>query len=110
ILEKIRFHKGRQPFLIGKIKTKKDLPKIKKLLIKNNFEHAILAWKDSGEILSMRKIDKKIYQYHIRIFKDLEVRAHYEFSSEGSPLGHVRESVFKPKSKFFKKLLKNYLT
>lgn len=73
------------------------------------YESAVLAWKDPGELLSMRKIDKEIFQYHVRLFDDGEIRCHYEFSSEGSPLGHVTESCFEARPEEFKAHLLDFV-
>lgn len=109
VLEKIRIHSFRQDFLLGVLKKDANISEIKKFLQSHNYEDVILAWKDPGELLSMRKIDQKIFQYHIRIFNDGEVRTHYEYSSEGNPWGHVFEKCFEPRSEYFKSLLMEYL-
>jgi len=107
VLERFKVHSGRQEFHIGFIKT--DLEKLRKHLISKGFEEAILAWTDTDEVLSMRNVDKKIYQHHVRVYKDGEVKGHYEYSPEGRPFKHVLESCFKAEKKYFKKLLEKYL-
>lgn len=109
MLEKLHFHKGRQHFLIGKIDTS-ACTEIEIHLEKCGFQKAILAWKDTDETLSMRKIDNDIFQYHIRIFSDGEVRCHYEYTSEGNPWGHIREHLFKPEKEYFQKIVSKWLT
>ncbi len=108
VLEKLHFHHYRQKYHVGFVK-KKDIHKIKKYLLKQGYEPAILAWKDPGEMISMRKIDKEVFSYHLRIFKDWEVRAHYEYASEAKPLYHITEKVFMPKERYYKKLLRRFL-
>lgn len=39
----------------------------------------------------MRKLAGVEYQYHVRLFKDSEVRGHYEFAAETNPIKHLRE-------------------
>ena len=107
MLEKLKIHRGRQPYLVGFLKG--EISALKNYLEREGFEDAILAWKDEGEILSMRKINDEIYQYHIRVFDDGEIRAHYEYSSEGNPWGHVREHHFVPKKRFFSELLEHFM-
>ncbi len=107
-LESLKIHSGRQPYLLGKLKPKYNKKDFETRLKERGFENAILAWKDEGEILSMRKKDKK-FQYHLRLFKDREVRGHYEYSSEGSPLKHVFRSKFEKRKYYFNKLLKDFL-
>ena len=109
LLEKVKFHKGRQPYLLGYLKSNCDLNELREFLTNEGFEDAILTWKDEGEVLNMRKVSDEVYQYHLRIFDDNEVRVHYEFSSEGSPLKHIRESCFEKRSEYFNFLLVNYL-
>ncbi len=109
VLEKLKFHNYRQEWLIGYFGEKYCKSDLVKLLEKNGFENAILTWKDPGEVLSMRKVDKKIFQYHIRLFDDGEIRVHYEYSSEGGPWKHCVEDGFKPCEGYFKKLLGDYL-
>lgn len=108
-LEKLKFHTGRQPFIIGFLKEGLNQSDLKNYLIDNDFELAILAWKDEQEIFSLRKTDNKIFQYHIRLHSDGEIRGHYEYSPEGSPLKHVLEKGLEQKSDFFINLLKDYL-
>ncbi len=108
VLEKLHFHHYRQKYHIGFVK-KKDVLKIKRYLIKSGYGPAILSWKDPGEIVNMRKMDKKVFSYHLRIFDDGEVRAHYEYTSETRPLYHITERVFISKKKYYKNLLKRFL-
>ncbi len=109
ILEKCRFHASRQDFLVGHVESTDHIKQLEYHLIQQWYEKVILAWMDPGEILSMRKLDNKIYQYHIRIFDDREVRWHYEYASEGSPIRHVLEIWFQDKSSYFRELLKDFL-
>lgn len=57
----------------------------------------------------MRKTHDKIFQYHIRLFEDREVRGHYEYSSEGNPFAHVNESTFEKRTNYFKELLNGFI-
>jgi len=107
-LEKLHLHYYRQNYPIGFIKGR-DINKAKGLLIKKGYEKDIFAWKDPGEIISMRKMDGDLFNYHIRIFNDGEVRGHYEYASESKPLKHIFESCFIPKKSYFRALLRKYL-
>ena len=107
--EKLGFHKFRQRFLIGHLNANFNKENLEKMLYEQGFENAIIAWCDPGEVLSMRKINDEIYQYHIRLFIDGEIRAHYEYSPEAKPIDHIRETFFKPETEFFKDLLGGYL-
>lgn len=110
ILERLGFHKGRQKYSVGFLdKSKHNLDVFRQYLVGLGFEHAILAWQDSDEVLSMRKVDNHKFQYHIRLYSDGEIRGHYEYSSEGNPLGHVLEQIFRDEQEFFSNLCKDYL-
>jgi len=108
-------HTRRQPFRIGWIGGKID--DVKKHLKKEGYEDDPLAWVDPGEFISMRiRINRKSqpdkegkFQYHIRVFNDGEVKAHYEYAPEGNPLYHYYEHIFRPRRNYFRKLLKNFL-
>lgn len=107
--ETLGFHNFRQKYIVGQLC--KDLSKESLLdfLHSQGYEKALIAWRDPGEVLSVRKIDKKIFQYHIRLFKDGEIRAHYEYSPESYPMRHFFETHFVPKVEIFKELLKDFL-
>ncbi len=109
LLEHGKIHSKRQDFHQGFLSTNNLLTNLRKYLLKQGFEDAILAWKDPHEILSMRKLDQELFQYHLRIFSDGEVRGHYEYSPEGNPWGHIKEHKFEPTIQYFEHLLKPYL-
>jgi len=111
VLEKMGFHSGRQPWSLGTLNAKYGGEDLRRLLTAAGFEPAILAWKDSDEVLSMRKVDKRVFQWHIRLHTDGEIRGHYEYSSEGNPWRHTFEfeEAFKPDREFFAPLLREYL-
>lgn len=103
------FHDFRQKYLLGQLNANYNKEELITLLLAEGFEPAIIAWRDPGEVLSMRKIHNGIFQYHIRLFIDGEIRAHYEYSPESHPLDHFLEAKFEPKTEFFTKLLGSYL-
>ena len=109
LLEKFGFHRGRQEYHVGYLRPNYTLKEIRNYLVRKGFENAILAWKDSDEVLSMRLVHNKIFQYHIRMYKDMEIRGHYEYSSEGSPLKHISGKYFLQEKEFFQSLLRRYL-
>jgi hypothetical protein len=98
-------HSGRQKYSIGFLKNGFNLRKYLEL---RGFENSYYSWIDDGEVLSMRKVEKG-FQYHIRLFEDMELRGHYEYVPDGFPLKHLREICFKRKKKYFSSLLKLYL-
>lgn len=112
-LERFRIHHHRQDFLLGHLVIGKSHDELKLSLNQIGYEDVILAWRDPGEILSMRLIDpdpgRSIYQYHFRLFSDGEMRCHYEFSSEGNPIGHVLEIGFESRPEIFHAHLVGYI-
>jgi len=99
-------HGGRQDFLIAKKGGSKK--KLEAYLIKKGYEWSYYSWIDDNEILSMRKVVKFKYQYHIRLFSDGEIRGHYEYAPDRYPLKHLCESCFEQKKVYFSRLLKDY--
>lgn len=108
-IERLGFHNFRQKYLLGRLNANYNKESLEGMLQKEGFEKAIIAWRDPGQVLSMRKIHDEIFQYHIRLFIDGEIRAHYEYSPESHPLNHFLEVKFTPETEFFRKLLGRYL-
>ncbi len=110
MLEKTGVHKERQNYLVGFLGDKVSIKEVQDYLTEKGFEKAILSWKDPGERLNLRKIDQDVFQYHLRVFNDGEVRGHYEYSSESRPFSHIYEGVFSPKKQYFLDLMELYLS
>jgi len=88
----IHHEKGRQKFHLGWLAPGKTLEDLEKHLHEKwNFGNHFVAWVDSGQVLSWRKLVNFDYQYHIRVFKDGEIRGHYEYTPESKPLRHFEE-------------------
>lgn len=109
VLEKVGVHKGRQDYRLGYLDKKYAQSDFQTLLISKGYSNSILAWQDTGEILNMRLVDEEIFQYHLRMFKDGEIRGHYEFTPESNPLKHVLAKFFENRSEYFEQLLGDYL-
>ncbi|MSR78984.1 MAG: hypothetical protein EXS59_02455 [Candidatus Taylorbacteria bacterium] len=105
VFEKLGFHDLRQRYLLGRLATKCNIDEFQEYLRNKGFHPVELAWRDPGEIFSMRKIDKGIYQFHIRIFRDGEILGHYEYSPESHILKHFLEIGFKPETESFRQIL-----
>lgn len=109
LIQAFGVHHFRQKYIIGFLRKDKD-PKDFTLHLKSRgYTKAYMAWKDKGEILSLRKIVRKNFQYHIRLFEDGEIRGHYEYTAEANPLGHFYEVVFTDPKEYFEHLLHGYL-
>lgn len=109
VMEFLKIHNSRQKFLLGKLSTNHNKETFTKLLLDQGFEFDIIAFRDPGQIVGMRKFDTPLYQYHIRLFSDGEIHGHYEYSPEARPIAHCFETGIEPREDFFKKLLTEYL-
>lgn len=109
ILERLGFHKGGQDYHIGYVKKNYSISDLKDYLEKKGFEPAVLSWNEKDEVLNLRKVNKRIYQWHIRVFKDREIKGHYEFSSEGSPIAHICKKLFITEEKYYLNLFSKFL-
>lgn len=90
LLLRITQHKGRQKYLLGKLSDKYNIKEVALHLAKNGYGNHFIAWKDDDELLSLRRTIDFQYQYHLRIFKDGEIRGHYEYTPECHPFLHVK--------------------
>ena len=109
-VEWCRIHNFRQRYAIGQLRNQRTKEHLSAFLLSEGYEKAILAWKDPGEVLSMRKIDLHQFQFHIRLFSDGEVRAHYEYAPEVHPWKHFVEVGFEPRREHFIAFLKDFLS
>lgn len=100
-------HKGRQPFLLGTLAPGQSIEELLSFLVSRGFANHFVAWRDDGELVSLRYVEDFTYQYHLRIFKDGEVRAHYEYTPECRPGLHMRNIGMEPRREYFLNLLGN---
>jgi hypothetical protein len=99
------FHdKGRQRYHIGWLAPGKTLKELEEHLhTKWGFGNHFIAWRDRGQVLSWRKLANFHDQYHLRVFRDGEIRGHYEMTPEDHPIRHFNERKEKfPKTEFMK--------
>ncbi len=82
-------HKGRQPFLLGYLRSDRSAEDLRRHLTKHHFEEHFPCWRDDGEVVDVRLRKNFEYQYHLRVFQDGEVRGHYEFTPEYKPFKHI---------------------
>lgn len=97
--------KGRQQFLLGTIAAQFSAKDVIECLIAHGYGNHFIAWKDSGEVASLRLVDGFTHQYHVRIFNDGEVRAHYELTPEAYPIKHYYEVGMEERGEYFQRLL-----
>lgn len=103
-------HSGRQNFLIGYLSPNHKLEDAVNILIAHGYGNHFIAWIDDGEILGMRYVCDFATQYHIRFFKDGEIRGHYEYTPECHPVLHMRDIGMENRKDEFLKLLGNCIT
>ena len=84
-------HEFRQDFLLGKIAHGQSIKGFIAFLVSKGFGNHFIAWKDKGELVSLRYVENFTYQYHLRIFHDGEVRGHFEYTPECYPVKHLLE-------------------
>jgi len=98
-------YEGRQDYLIGKIAPSLSIEEIVAYLIEQGYSNHFIALEDPGEVVSLRYTDSFKYQYHIRVFEDGEVRAHYEFTPECHPILHMKNGNWEDRRHEFLTLL-----
>ena len=82
-------YRGRQPYLLGTIAPQYSIEEFVAHLVEKGYAYHRIALVDEGEVVSLRHVENFIYQYHIRVFEDKEVRGHYEYTPECYPLLHT---------------------
>jgi hypothetical protein len=102
-------HEGRQDFLLGRIHPERGARELVSYLVTQGFGNHFVAWKDTDELVSLRKTEGFRYQYHVRIFTDGEVRCHYEYTPEYRPIQHLIQTGFEERTIEFRNLLKDWI-
>ncbi len=102
-------HKGRQNFLLGKLNPAHSTREFVSHLVNQGFANHFVAWKDTDELVSLRRPDGFRRQYHVRIFTDGEVRGHYEYTPEYKPIQHLFQTGFEERTDDFKKMLQDWV-
>ncbi len=100
---------GRQPFLIGHLSPDTTIEVFIDHLVAHGFGAHCIAWLDKGEVASLRLVENFVYQYHIRIFEDGEVRGHYEFTPECHPIKHLRALEQQPRREVFRQFVRGFV-
>jgi|SRR3989338_669208 len=98
-------HDIRQPYLYGQLKPGLTHLNLRRHLTAAGFKNDYVAWVDPDEVLNMRQVVDVIYQYHVRLFIDGEVRAHREFTAESHPFKHLYDVGLSDGADYLKPLL-----
>lgn len=93
----------RQPYLLGTLVKEISVERAKDILISRGFFLHRMAYPDPGQAYSLRRLDDvhPDFQYHLRIFKDGEVRGHYEYTPEDHPIDHLNEVIHREEKEQF---------
>lgn len=95
---------------MGTIAPHESITSVIEYLIEHGYANHFVAWKDEGEVVSLRYVENFKYQYHVRIFEDGEVRAHYEYTPECHPVHHYNAVGFEDRRDEFLSLLGDRIT
>ena len=100
----------KQRYHIGWLAPGKTLEGLKlHLHSKWGFGNHFIAWTDSGQVLSWRKLTDFEDQYHLRVFEDGEIRGHFEYTPEAHPIEHLEEKGETDKKEDFLKFLGDFV-
>ncbi len=107
----IVYHESkRQRYHIGWLAPGKTLEELKlHLHAKWGFGNNFVAWTDTDQVLSWRKLTDFQGQYHLRVFKDGEIRGHFEYTPEAHPLKHFLEKGEANRRQDFLKFLGDFV-
>ena len=102
-------HGIRQPFVLGKLAAGRTVEGLASHVAQYGFGNHFVAWVDSDEVLGLRKRDNFHRQYHLRVFKDGEIRGHYEWTPESAPYKHLLDIGMEPRREEFRRFLGDWL-
>jgi len=100
---------GRQRYFLGWLIPEKKLEELKDHLIREGFGNHFIAWIDENEYCGLRLQDGS-FQYHIRLFRDGEVRGHYEKTPESHPIHHFAEVGLEERKEYFMRYLRGWVS
>jgi hypothetical protein len=103
-------NRGRQPYLLGKIAPQYSTEEFVSHLVSKSYAYHRIAWVDEGEVVSLRYVENFTHQYHVRVFEDREVHAHYEYTPECYPILHMWDIGREERREEFMKQFGDYLT
>ncbi|MDO8495135.1 MAG: hypothetical protein Q7S32_01220 [bacterium] len=105
------FHdEKRQRYHLGWLHPQKSLADLKiHLSEKWQFGNHFVAWEDTEQVLSWRKLISFNEQYHLRVYSDGEIRGHFELTPEASPIKHFLEKGEQEKREDFLNFLNGYI-
>ena len=81
----------RQDYVLGTIAPGRSVEELLDHVARVGFRNHFVAWEDADEIASVRMLVGFEWQFHLRVFRDGEVRGHYELTPESHPFRHYRK-------------------
>ena len=102
-------HAGRQNWVIGTLASGRSSEGFIQYLHTKGFFNHFIAWHDDDQVFSLRLLVDFEWQYHIRLFKDGEIRGHYEYTPEAHPRWHVKEVRWEPRRGEFLEFLGDWV-
>ena len=105
----IRHTVARQDFHIGYLAPGRTAQELEAHLQREGFDNDGVAWIDDGEVVGLRRRVNFKYQYHLRLFKDGELRGHYELTPECNPIAHLAEWDFQDRTDEFLEFLDGWV-
>src|SRR3989344_1925318 len=102
-------NKIRQEYHLGYLHPQRSVEELQKHLKSQGFANHFVAWLDQDEVPGLRKLDGVKYQYHLRVYKNGEVKGHYEFTPEAHPIHHFLEHGMENKRDEFLKYIDEWL-
>lgn len=110
-LATVKGHKERQRFNIGFLREEYTKDQLLEHLETLGFHREKMALVDPDEIFGMRKIDpfNPCFQYHLRFYRDREIKGHYEKTPEDFPLDHFNEVGFEARGEEFLQMLGSFV-
>jgi len=97
--------KGRQRYYLGWLKPGVTPGEFKMHMKTKGFGNHFIAWIDENEEFSVRRLDGKSHQYHLRLFKDGNIRGHYEVTPEFDIYDHFWEKGMEARREEFLEFL-----
>jgi hypothetical protein len=87
----ILHHEGKQNYLLGHIAPGRSMEDFVQYLVERHIRNHFVALRDDDEVASLRRVVDFEHQYHLRIFKNGEVRGHFEYTPESHPKWHMKK-------------------
>ena len=102
---------GRQKFHLGWLRSGRTPDEFMHYLQDVGFGNHTLAWVDEDEYFGIRILDKENddFQYHIRLYKDGEIKGHYEYTAEADWYKHFQEIEMEERREEFLKFLGDWV-